>query len=754
MSVDLFQLLPAVYRIRDAEIAAASPLLTAAEHADLTALQAKGGLSVDEQRQLDELTAKAARGPLQSLLMVIGEQLAAVAYDLDRLYDDQFIETCAPWVVPYLGDLIGYQPIRGGAGGQDISRAEVAQTISFRRRKGTILVIEQLARDLTEWGAHAVEFFQILGDTQYMKHIRPWNHYAPDFRDWRTGIYIERAFDRASHRVDVRRIVSRRGRYNIRNIGVVLWSLGAYGIEGASPADAPPPAAGNAKCYRFSALGMDMPLFHRAVSQGEEITAPAGPVNVPDRLRRRVLCDDLQKGVGAQYYGINASLLIAPGGKPLDPYEILVANLSGPDGSWANLPLTAPYRAAIDPELGRLAVDPAALVDKSGKPLKLTVSYFYGFNAPIGGGDYPRVERFFVQDPAFVLRLPDTAQPPRYTDLQGALTQAQAEFALKGAIAVEIDDDDTHVAPSVLEIDLPAGTTFELRAAEGRRPTLLLNETLTVGGDAASVFILNGFVLAANAGFNVSAPALVQAPQLRPSTSVEVNQLSQLQLTDCTLVPGWSVDARGAPQHADSPAVRIDAPSVELVIQRSIVGALRVAEFATTKASDSIIDATERTRVAYADVNHASGGGALTLNGCTVIGKAHAHELTLVSDSIFWSALAPKDTWSASLIADRRQAGCVRFSFLPVGAITPRRFKCVQQALASPHPLFFSHRYGDPAYLKMLTSTDDTIRRGAEDGGEMGAYHFLGSPQRENNLRIRLQEYVPVGLEFGFIYET
>ena len=63
-------------------------------------------------------------------------------------------------------------------------------------------------------------------------------------------------------------------------------------------------------CFRFSSLGMDMPLFHRAVSQGEEITAAAQPVNVADRLRRRVLCADLQKGVGAAYYGEGNSLAV------------------------------------------------------------------------------------------------------------------------------------------------------------------------------------------------------------------------------------------------------------------------------------------------------------------------------------------------------------------------------------------------------------------------------------------------------------
>jgi hypothetical protein len=78
----------------------------------------------------------------------------------------------------------------------------------------------------------------------------------------------------------------------------------------------------------------------------------------------------------------------------------------------------------------------------------------------------------------------------------------------------------------------------------------------------------------------------------------------------------------------------------------------------------------------------------------------------------------------------------------------------VEAALAAPQPLFFSLRYGHPAYMKLLVSTDDTIRRGASDGGEMGAFHFLLAPQREGDLQIRLQEYLPVGLESGLIYQT
>jgi hypothetical protein len=143
----LFNLLPTVYRLRDGQIADSINLLTPAETAELQALRALvPPLTPVQQERLDSLAAKALRGPLESLLLVVEEQLGVLAENLDQLYDDQFIETCAPWVIPYIGDLIGYQSVHGIAPAVASPRAEVAHTISFRRRKGTVLVMEQLAR--------------------------------------------------------------------------------------------------------------------------------------------------------------------------------------------------------------------------------------------------------------------------------------------------------------------------------------------------------------------------------------------------------------------------------------------------------------------------------------------------------------------------------------------------------------------------------------------------------------------------------
>jgi hypothetical protein len=69
-------------------------------------------------------------------------------------------------------------------------------------------------------------------------------------------------------------------------------------------------------------------------------------------------------------------------------------------------------------------------------------------------------------------------------------------------------------------------------------------------------------------------------------------------------------------------------------------------------------------------------------------------------------------------------------------------------------PRFTSTRYGTPGYAQLALGCPDEIRRGAEDSSEMGAFHDLFQPQREDNLRLRLDEYTPAGSDAGILFAT
>src|SRR5262249_41640946 len=84
---------------------------------------------------------------LRARLAVAEEQLAAVEQDVARLYESWFIETCAEWVVPYIGDLLGVRGLNAVTPRTYSQRAYVANILSYRRRKGTAAMLEQLAQD-------------------------------------------------------------------------------------------------------------------------------------------------------------------------------------------------------------------------------------------------------------------------------------------------------------------------------------------------------------------------------------------------------------------------------------------------------------------------------------------------------------------------------------------------------------------------------------------------------------------------------
>ena len=347
----LYDLLPAIYRIRDAE-------------------QAE---------------------PLKALLTIVAEQAGALEENLAKLYDDQFVETCAPWALPYIGDLIGITGLPGSSLQTLSPRAEVAHTIGYRRRKGTAAMFEQLARDVTGWPARAVEFFELLSSTQYMNHLRPENQSFIRARGAERLEYLGSAFEQATtigganltHRVDVRRIAKRRGRYNIPNVGLFLYRLRSLAVT-RSPAV--PASLGDKRRFLFSSLGIDLPLFNLPVTE-TEVTHLAEPINVPDMIKRRAMARDFDA-----YYGKGKSMLLELADQDInrEPAEIpsrdnaskrtiIVCNLT----DWINLPTDV---IAIDPVLGRIAFP-------RDQTHQVLVSFHYGFSANLGGGEYNRPVR-------------------------------------------------------------------------------------------------------------------------------------------------------------------------------------------------------------------------------------------------------------------------------------------------------------------------------------------------------------------------
>jgi hypothetical protein len=735
----------------------------------------------------DRLADTDPPGPLQALLRVIEAQADTIDADIEQLLNNAFIETCEPWVIPYIGDLVGTTPLWDDSRVRDAdsaaelfrqlngpnfrpaigigNRADVAKTIYYRRRKGTLAMLEELARDVTGWQAHGVAFFERLQQTMWVRnHVRPQVLATPDLRRVLPLERITTAFDTAQHSLDVRRITTSdadagEGWHGIRNIGLFLWRLEALRLE-ALDARAQTPA-GDFR-YRFSVLGNDAPLF-TARRPETDAAGLADRRHVPEPLSRATFHADMTATLAitptphfSEYYGLFDAfpgLTLAEGrafmvfidGQPVPPARIVCRNL----GSWAR---PTGNRVAVDVATGRLTLGTTI------NAARVQVWCYQGFPGRLGGGPYQR-RAWMVRPIAGTVILPvnASAAPGSFASIATAL----AEWVTQGRPDCIIRVEDNRTYTDALSIEPADGRFLAIEAADGARPHLNLPRPLNITGDHDSASVTLGGLL------------------IEGRITI-TGSLGTLRLIHTTLVPGGSIAVLDPPAPPAAPQPSITAAATrasgapantELHVEAafSIMGALRLPTHAEALVLlDCAIDSGSSTATAITGTAANSAGPATRIERSTVRGAVLLRQIDMASACIF----------DGNVLVERQQIGCVRFSFVPFGATTPHRYRCqpdlalrVAREAAGPltaaqdaillaslrnrvKPEYTSEAFGTPAYLQLHRNAPAEIATGAEDGSEMGIWCHLKQPQREANLRLRLDEYLPVGLDAGLIRVT
>jgi hypothetical protein len=703
--------------------------------------------------------------PLRDLLRLVTEQADIVSSDIQLLWDNFFIETCERWAIPYIGDLVSNNLLNDAQNlrtpdtarelfpdlkGPDLrplnairTRADVAKTIYYRRRKGTLPMLEELARDVTGWASHAVEFFELLIWNQNLNHLRLHSTGTPDIRNPEAIDRLNTAFDFMSHTVDVRYPVQDEGWYNIRNIGFFLWRLKSYQIINSAARQGTQPWQ-----FYFSPLGNPAPLFSRFRSEGDE-AGLATEFHVPGPIRPAAFFKEPD-----QFYGLTStdSFVIIRDGTPVPLAQIRCRNLetwSQPSGN----------NVGIDVRTGRIAFGPAFV-----PAIGVDVNYHYGFSADVGGGPYQRA-KWLIDDqvdlspapPPLLLSVLEGAAAPRFPSLNDAIN----EWILRGRPNAVITIEDNRSYPLDSPLELADDRFLVIQANDGVRPHVLpQGRELEVTGDhPGSQLTLSGLLF--EGGVNVT------------------GVMQRLRLLHTTLVPGRGLNEDGTPATTD-PSVVVAAvdgagdtinAAFRLQVAFSITGPLRLPNHADSLVLlDSIVDGLDGTAISETGTDDQPGPPG-TLERVTIFGESFFRKLPLASEVIF----------TERVFVDQTQEGCVRFSFVTLDSETPRRHRCqpeleiarrieqaqklgpvtaaqraaiIAQVGARVVPSFTSIHYGDPGYAQLHLKSPLEIRTGAEDGAEMGVFCHLKQPQRETNLRIRLEEYLPFGLDPGIIYVT
>ncbi len=725
--------------------------------------------------------------PLRELLAVMDEQGALIEQNIATLYENWFVETAEDWAVPYIAELVGYTPVHEaglpGAGAGSAARnkvlaprREAAHTVNFRRRKGTLAVLEQLTLESAGWQGHAVEFFTLLGWNQHLNHQHPDRGGTLSVRDGGALALLGGPLDGAAHMVDVRSPDSHRarGRFNIPSIGVFAAPLSSYSLTD-SPACCVEKEG--SQCFTFSVLGHDTPLFTRPVPPGSP-DALRPELRLPQAIGRRAFSSlesrhPPKASASPSYFGPGLSLSVTTWGwrgqgrMVLAPRDIIPANLS----DW-NAYKAPRNKVLVDPERGRL-VFPAGQL-----PRGVTVSYHHGFSMDLGGGEYLRP----TDQPAGarVYRVRKEGRlPGEYAQVMSAYGQwcTDRNEPATGTKAGVIEIMDSRAYEERFEFALAPGEYLQVRAAVGARPTLRLldyrvdqPDPLSVTGGDASRFVLDG-LLVVGRGLVVNGPGSRRA-SADGGDPAGGGDLCDVTIRHCTLVPGWNLDCDCEPQRPEEPSILLDRTRAAVRISRSILGPVQVRRDPDNGTApplalaDSMWDATGPGSVVLGDEVGGSAFATLCVQRCTVIGEVFAHSVSLGEDSIF---LGP-------LVAARRQHGCLRFCYLSPCSSTPQRYNCQPDLVRSAalagdpsdpgaqagadrealrvRPALASSRYGNPEYGRLAPGTAAEIVRGASDESEMGVLHDLFSPQRAANLRVRLDEYTVAGYSAGIFFTS
>lgn len=171
-------------------------------------------------------------GVLRGFVEVLAQQAATLRRSTDRLWDDQFIELCSEWAVPYLGELVSTRMV--SVLNRRARRVDVAKTIYYRRRAGMPRILEELIADMTGWDGKLVEEFRRLGRMRHGLDPAPaplagWLTGTPPggWADLRSTPGAELAgrplaggpFDEFHHTPEMRRPHGRDGRYGIARLG-------------------------------------------------------------------------------------------------------------------------------------------------------------------------------------------------------------------------------------------------------------------------------------------------------------------------------------------------------------------------------------------------------------------------------------------------------------------------------------------------------------------------------------------------------
>jgi hypothetical protein len=653
---------------------------------------------------------------LDLLLGGVEDQRRLLEQDIDAVWEDFFIESCADWAVPHIGALLGLPA--------DAGRSEVAYTVALRRRKGTPAALEDFAEVLTGWTVRALEGWQITLWTQQLGHPAPPRPASLDLRDG-SRLRVGTPFER------VPRSVTPSGRWSPRAATAVVWPWEVRTYLSAQAAPLPEPGR-----VALHPLGAEAPLYLRpqpgriASDVGAAVTSRTGDeLDAPVRATYRVV--EALSGPGQVRYGVNWEISpehpLATGADGSTP-TLVALTVDGTPIEWDKLRfgalppgLPAPGSPAADEIVVDLARGHAEL--GSGLSGKVRATWHRPVPGELGAlaGDAefdPFARVVVVVNPALpatgnvVKTL--TAAFKKARSLSAGLSAEESDAAHPD-VEIRLETSDRLNAPPAQEF-APEVPRWRIVAQRLATPTIAGTLSLNLDGGCVT---LEGFYLDGHLRLGADLDcAHLRHVTMNPATGRQVR----------VAAGAWGLCMQA--ERSILGSIRADLGAAPLVLRDCIVDGLgarlQVCDGSPGRAATDAIDATGSFRP------------ALDASGVTFAGPVRLEALDAV-DCAFLDGVEVVQV----------QEGCVRHCYLGPRLSTPARHPVRYRCGPFPAPTFASIGFEAGGYYAPALEPPHPLLSAASDGGEVGAYNHARRAVRVAALQRRIDEFVPLGLRAG-----
>jgi hypothetical protein len=752
---------------------------------------------------------------LRQIVELIAEQAAHTRRSIDRLWEDQHIDSCDDWAVPYIADLVGTRLLP--AIDSRARRVDVARTVHYRRRRGTPSLLEQLVRELSGWDVVLVESFRRLARAPHRLDTFPLalgsvtgtpTGGTANLRNGRGAELAPGPFDEFFRTPDVRRLRGREGRHAIGKVNLHFFRTTAFELNSVTPRAF---TSGGLTTYTFDPSGRDVPLFSRSLPvTGGELHSCAGPWaslpaagsfvrndsdlcdtrctvtrqwQVAQPIPCRLLSEAKYRFTLAEALGHLDAFTLSPTEqaalRTLSGFEFVsearlrrrLADLGvsfAPEPDWYRT-LLADF-VTEDSAKQRLYPNSIA-VTLGGEELSFS---------EVTGGDLSSLScQNDPSDPAVRLLIDpargrfavlDTAAPFVVRSFYGYVEGIGA-----GGYTRELPDpeDDPIVFPPGGELTGfgPAGVltlegsrSYELRldssvpiadailqADQRTRPYVLLRSQNSGSTSAADLTPSVG-----NARLRIDGVWLGTKVDTRHELVVRRSPPAGDFDWEEIVISHSTIDPGGV--RADGSAIGtlalVIASRVKLL---RIVGCITGPIQVLIDSDPNLSGFVERIEIENSIVDasqiapDADGRRVAIANA---VGEVQLSGVTVLGDVRAERILATNSLVVGELFAIDSQNSCFRF-----GAARPGDADRLPQLFQSDAALdirsffFVSLRFGDPGYAALSAAAPEQLFKGAEDGSEIGAFSSLRRPIRVNSVATKVDEFKPIAVMPQFIFE-